>query len=194
MTMHASDECRERALCAPASYNQAGQAGTYSTQTQQHTDMAFWRLLRSYDKERIESRIERVRRILGPAEQYDGDHEFALVRLDAGFRRWHAERDLTTNDSIETLDAFGIAYGQYIADTYDLRWVAISGERHAHALLGGEDILVYPQNIATANHERFDIADDMFARIFELAHKPAAQMASIMAPTPNPPWWAFWRR
>lgn len=155
--------------------------------------MAFWRPLRSSDKRRIALQLERVRTILDRHGENRQGHEFALDRLDNAFRKWRTGKDLSAEDNIETMDAFGIAYGQFIAGKYNLRWVAIPGKRHAYALLGGEDILVYPQNIATANHQRFDPDGNLFQSLFPV-HCRTAEMASMMAPTPDPPWWAFWRR
>lgn len=156
--------------------------------------MAFWRLLRSYDKERIASQLERVRAIIGQHCENCCDHEFALERLDNAFRKWRTGRDLSAEDNVETMDAFGIAYGQFIADTYNLRWVAIPDERRSYALLGGEEILVYPQNVATANHERFDPEEDLFQSLFAVLHCRTAELASMMGPAPDPKWWAIWRR
>lgn len=155
--------------------------------------MAFWRLLRWYDKERIASQLERVRTILDQYCENHHDHEFALDRLDNAFRTWRIGKNLSADDNIELMDAFGIAYGQFLADKYNLRWVAIPGERNSYALLGGEETLVYPQNVVKANHERVEPSVNLFKLSFWINCR-TAQVASTMDPTPDPPWWAFWRR
>lgn len=155
--------------------------------------MTFWRLLRWYDKERIASQLERVRTILDQYCEDRHDHDFALDRLDNAFRKWRIEKNLLADDNIELMDAFGVAYGQFLADKYNLRWVAIPGKRHSYALLGGGDILVYPQNAVKANHERVKPNVNLFKLCWSI-HSGPANLASMMEPTPDPPWWAFWRR
>ncbi|GAB5407496.1 MAG: hypothetical protein Aurels2KO_57270 [Aureliella sp.] len=142
------------------------------------------------ERDLIEQRLATVAAILPPPVDA-AEHPFSLSRLDDAFATWRKDRDLTQSECASTLDAFGVAYGQFIADTHSMRWVAIPGRTNEFALLGGGDILVYPQNAALANHERMD--SDLFTTLY-LVHSPTAEMSASMEPTPDPPWWAFWRR
>lgn len=93
--------------------------------------------------------------------------ELTPETLDIAFEAWLSSHDRDEQDPNPMIDAFGAAFGQYLADHLDLEWkIATEGDGHEMALHGQPgDIMLYPPNLVAKRY--VDGETGFFAPVFE---------------------------
>lgn len=124
-----------------------------------------------------EAELEWVADNLGLARELVAAHTGAssdrleLPALDASYAAWfddwsrqpEGERD----DPNVFINAYGIAFGQHLVDTLDLRWAIVTDEHGTEIAVHGQpgDVLVFPPNLVAKRFERGET--DFFQPVYD---------------------------
>ena len=121
-----------------------------------------------------------------------GDELPSLEALDAAWSGWLNSGETDVQRINDAINAFGVAFGQWLVDAGTLRWVIATDEHGTdlavHGLPGAGDVLVYPANFVAKRYERREMR--FFQRSYDdiLAHVQAIHH-SVPAADPPKPWW-----
>lgn len=116
----------------------------------------------------------------------DDSSELDPIALDAAFADWMSRHDFDSEDPNPAINAFGIAFGQYLADHLALEWTVATDEHGTELAVRGEpgDILIYPGNLVAKRY--MDRTTGFFVSLYEQFRE---QIEGLRAPRP---WWKFW--
>jgi hypothetical protein len=86
------------------------------------------------------------------SEEYGSHHENEALTpetLDEAFSGWLEEWSSTNEDPNSSINAFGIAFGQYLVDTLGLQWAVVTDSHGTEIAVHGYpgDFLVFPPNL-----------------------------------------------
>jgi hypothetical protein len=113
-----------------------------------------------------EAELEWVASNLGLARELVAGHTGAssdpleLPALDesygAWFDDWSRQPEGERDDPNVFINAYGIAFGQHLVDTLDLRWAIVTDEHGTEIAVHGQpgDVLVFPPNLVAKRFER----------------------------------------
>jgi hypothetical protein len=100
-----------------------------------------------------------------------------------------AQHDAESEDPNPVINAFGIAFGQYLVDQLQMTWVVASDQHGTEMAVHGQpgDILVYPPNLVAKRYTARETV--FFAALFT---EFQSQIKIVRSQTPKRPWWKFW--
>lgn len=116
----------------------------------------------------------------------DESGEPAPAILDAAFADWMSRHDFDSEDPNPVINAFGIAFGQYLADQLALEWTVATDEHGTELAVHGQpgDILIYPGNLVAKRY--MDRTTGFFVSLYEQFREQIERLR-----TPRR-WWKFW--
>ena len=108
--------------------------------------------------------------------------------LDLAFRAW-LSLWREGEDPNPVINAFGVAFGQYVVENLDLQWAVVSDEHGTEIAVHGQpgDILMYPPNLVAKRFEKKET--DFFEPIYHDLEKRLARLRG----KEKKPWWRFGR-
>ena len=118
-----------------------------------------------------------------------GVSEIQPSLLDSAFAAWLSQHDPDTEDPNPVINAFGIAFGQYLVEQLQLTWTVASDKHGTEMAVHGEpgNILVYPLNLVA---KRYTARETGF--FVPLSSEFQNQIEMVRAQAPQRPWWKFW--
>jgi hypothetical protein len=121
--------------------------------------------------------------------ELSGASDLEPSALDVAYATWFAQHDVESEDPNPIINAFGIAFGQYLVDQLQLKWVVASDEHGTEMAVHGQpgDILVYPPNLVAKRYSARET--DFFAPLF---CEMQQQIDAVRSQTPARRWWKFW--
>ena len=80
--------------------------------------------------------------------------QITLAALDAAFATWLSQHDPQQEDPNPFINAFGIGFGQYLADHLDLKWAVVNDDAGTELAVHGQpgDILIFPTNFVAKRY------------------------------------------
>jgi len=98
----------------------------------------------------IEDNLRKARQLLGK----QAGQEIELEELDEAFARWLDRHDPKHEDPNPFINAFGIAFGQYLVDHCDLKWMVVMDDQGTEMAVHGEpgDVLVFPPDFVAKRY------------------------------------------
>jgi Domain of unknown function (DUF3806) len=143
--------------------------------------------LNNAEREWIADNLSATREMIGEFSSESSDIEPSA--LDAAYSMWLAQHDPETEDPNPVINAFGIAFGQYLVDHLQLQWIVASDKYGTEMAVHGQsgDILVYPANLVGKRYTTRET--DFFAVHFA---EFQSQIEMIRSQAPERPWWKFW--
>jgi len=74
--------------------------------------------------------------------------------LDEAFARWLDMHDPTHEDPNPYINAFGIAFGQYLVDHCGLKWMVVIDDQGTEMAVRGQpgDVLIFPSNFVAKRY------------------------------------------
>ena len=123
------------------------------------------------------------------AEFNGGSSDIEPSALDAAFATWLGQHNAETEDPNPVINAFGVAFGQYLVDQLQLTWVVASDQDGTEMAVHGQpgDILVYPPNLVAKRYTARETG--FFVPLFSEFQK---QVEMVRSQAPQRPWWKFW--
>ncbi len=147
------------------------------------------KIARPNDAERqwIANNLDATRQML--REFSEGSDDIELTALDSAFEAWLRQHDADSEDPNPVINAFGIAFGQYLVDHLQLKWVVASDEQGTELAVHGQpgDILVFPPNLVAKRYAARETG--FFATLFAEFQQ---QVEMLRSAAPKRPWWKFW--
>jgi hypothetical protein len=109
--------------------------------------------------------------------------------LDSTFAAWLSLHEPDTEDPNPVINAFGIAFGQYLVEQLQLSWTVASDKHGTEMAVHGQpgNILVYPLNLVAKRYTARETG--FFVPLFREFQN---QIETVRAETPQRPWWRFW--
>ena len=109
--------------------------------------------------------------------------------LDLAYRAWFT-LSKEKEDPNQTINAFGIAFGQYIVETLEMKWAVVTDENGTEMGVHGQpgDILMYPPNLVGKRFARRET--DFFQPIYADLEK---RVARLRGQGEKKAWWRFGR-
>jgi len=109
--------------------------------------------------------------------------------LDSTFASWLSLHEPDTEDPNPVINAFGIAFGQYLVEQLQLSWTVASDKHGTEMAVHGQpgNILVYPLNLVAKRYTARETG--FFVPLFREFQN---QIETVRAETPQRPWWRFW--
>jgi hypothetical protein len=123
----------------------------------------------------------------------DSGKPLTLAALDRAYTAWIASRPDDPDIINGIINGTGAAFGQFLVDLGDLRWIIAIDEHGSDLAVFGlpdkGDVLVYPINFVAKRWE---------GRETEFFEKSCAEIAATVRllatgrTFPSKPWWRFW--
>ena len=123
------------------------------------------------------------------AEFNGGVSDIQPSSLDSAFATWLGRHDAETEDANPVINAFGIAFGQYLVEQLQLTWAVASDQHGTEMAVHGQpgNILIYPLNLVA---KRYTARETGF--FMPLFSEFQDQIEIVRAQAPQRPWWKFW--
>jgi hypothetical protein len=133
----------------------------------------------------IVANLEKARDIVGKGK-------IELSDLDVAWGRWLGIHDPEVEDPNPTINAFGIAFGQYIIDDLGLHWAVVADEHSTEICVHGQpgDVLVYPCNFVAKRY--VTRSTDFFVMFYAEMQKDIPTLQKMWTQTKPKPWWKIW--
>lgn len=123
------------------------------------------------------------------AEFNDSVAEIEPSLLDSAFAAWLSRHEPDTEDPNPVINAFGIAFGQYLVEQLQLTWTVASDKYGTEMAVHGQpgNILIYPLNLVAKRYTARETG--FFVPLFSEFQN---QIETVRAQAPERPWWRFW--
>ena len=123
------------------------------------------------------------------AELAGAGAELTPASLDTAFAAWLDSHNPDQQDPNPIINAFGSAFGQYLADTLGLNWVVTSDEHGTEMAVHGQpgDILIFPPNLVAKRYVNRETG--FFTPVYDALHE---QVNTIRSQPAAKPWWKIW--
>ena len=76
--------------------------------------------------------------------------------LDGAYKIWYSNHDRKSEDPNPMINAFGIAFGQYLVEKRDFEWKVITDQHGAELAVRGMpgEIVLFPTNLVAKRYEK----------------------------------------
>jgi hypothetical protein len=133
----------------------------------------------------INENLIKIREVLG----ISSDQNIELKDLDDTFGKWIDNHNPEDEEPNPIINAFGIAYGQYLIDHIGLKWAVVTDEHGTEIAVHGQpnDALVFPPNFVAKRY--FGKQKNFFSLIYPEMKKDIEAIMEYK----KKPWWKFWQ-
>ncbi|MFA5261460.1 MAG: DUF3806 domain-containing protein [Candidatus Omnitrophota bacterium] len=134
----------------------------------------------------IDENLCKIREILG----ISAEQSIELKDLDDAFGKWLDSHNPENEDPNPFINAFGIAFGQYLIDHIGLKWAVVTDDHGTEIAVHGQpgDALVFPPNFISKRY--VGKQKNFFCLIYPEMKK---DIETIMQYNREKPWWKFWQ-
>ena len=145
----------------------------------------------------IEDNLRKARELTGKT----GAEEIPLDKLDEAFARWMDQHDPKKEDPNPFINAFGIAFGQYLVDHDDMKWAVVIDDQGTEMAVHGKpgDVLIFPPNFVSKRYVSrqknfFSLIYPEMKKDIERLKAQGKEELTALSPLGNldKPWWKFW--
>jgi hypothetical protein len=111
--------------------------------------------------------------------------------LDEVYAAWHGQHNREAEDPNPMINAFGLAFGQYLVDNLNLEWAMVSDDQGTEIAVHGQpgDILVFPPNLVAKRYVKGET--EFFKTVYDGIHQSVNVARTAR---PRRAWWKFWQK
>lgn len=112
--------------------------------------------LNDHEKDWLSKNLSAVKGITQSTLGKDDPDWLQPGKLDQAYAAWYATHDLETEDPNPLINAFGMAFGEYLVREHQLNWVIVQEKDRAELAVHGEsgEILLFPPNLVAKRYEK----------------------------------------
>ena len=111
--------------------------------------------LNQNERDWVEKNLTAVKGIVQSTLGADDPDWLRPKNLDVAYKTWYSNHQRGSEDPNPLINAFGIAFGEYLIDNLDLRWILVKEKRTTEIALHGEpgEILLFPPNLVAKRYQ-----------------------------------------
>ena len=112
--------------------------------------------LNAHEKDWLAKNLSAVKGITQSTLGKDDPDWLQPGKLDQAYAAWYATHDRETEDPNPLINAFGMAFGEYLVREHQLSWVIVQEKDRAELAVHGEigEILLFPPHLVAKRYEK----------------------------------------
>ena len=147
------------------------------------------------ERDWVAAQIDTVSKFVDEFSLPDAGQPLTLAALDRSFAAWLCRQETDADRINEAINCVGIAFGQFLVDRLDFKWVIATDEHGSdlavYGLPGNGDVLVYPANFVAKRWERCET--NFLERSYAKIARDVQAIAEARAvKSSRKLWWKFW--